>query len=88
MSVHHVSWRSKFSILTAPTNPTIHCPQEASSFLPLRGNDFDVCLLNPFSWDRRDDKHYASDEEVKTVVLRWLKEQSAEFYAARIHALI
>ena len=33
-------------------------------------------------------KHYASDEEVKTVVMKWLKEQSTEFYKAVIHALI
>ena len=25
-------------------------------------------------------KHYASDEEVKTAVMKWLKEQSIEFY--------
>ena len=33
-------------------------------------------------------KQYASDEEVKTAVMRCLKEQSIEFYAARIHVLI
>ena len=33
-------------------------------------------------------KHYASDEEVKTAELKWLKEQSKEFYEAEIHALI
>ena len=32
-------------------------------------------------------KHYASDEEGKTAVMKWLKEQS-EFYKAGIHALI
>ena len=34
------------------------------------------------------DKHYASDEEVKIVVMKWLKEQSREFYKARVCALI
>ena len=33
-------------------------------------------------------KHYANDKEVKTAVMKWLKEQSAEFYEAGIHALI
>ena len=33
-------------------------------------------------------KHYSSDEEVKSVVKKWLKEQSTEFYGAGIHALI
>ena len=32
-------------------------------------------------------KHYTSDE-VKTVVMKWLKEQSREFYEAGIHSLI
>ena len=33
-------------------------------------------------------KHYASDEEMKTAVIKWLKEQSTEFYETGIHALI
>ena len=33
-------------------------------------------------------KHYVSDEEVKTAVMKWLKEKSTEFYEARIHAII
>ena len=34
-------------------------------------------------------KHYTNDEEVEnTVIKKWLKEQSKEFYEARIHALI
>ena len=33
-------------------------------------------------------KHFASDKEVKTAVLKWLKKQSTEFYKAEIHALI
>ena len=33
-------------------------------------------------------KHYSIDEEVKSVVKKWLKEQSTEFYGAGIHALI
>ena len=32
--------------------------------------------------------HFASDEEVKTAVMKWLKEQSTEFYKTEIHALI
>ena len=31
---------------------------------------------------------HASDEKVKTVVGKWLREQSTEFYEAGIHALI
>ena len=31
-------------------------------------------------------KHYASDEEVKTAVMKWLEEQSTEFYEAGNHA--
>ena len=34
------------------------------------------------------DKHYSSDEEVKSVVKKWLKVQSTEFYGAGIGALI
>ena len=34
-------------------------------------------------------KLYASDKEVKTTVMKkWLKEQSTEFYGTGIHALI
>ena len=34
------------------------------------------------------DRHYASDKEVKSAGMKWLKEQSIEFYKAEIHALI
>ena len=33
-------------------------------------------------------KHYFSDDEVKSVVTKWFKEQSTEFYGAGIYALI
>ena len=33
-------------------------------------------------------KLYASDKEVKTAVIKWLKEQITKFYKAGIHALI
>ena len=33
-------------------------------------------------------KHYASNEEVKTVLKKWLKEQWTEIYETGIHALI
>ena len=33
-------------------------------------------------------KHYASDGEVKTAVMKWFKEQSTEVYEAELHALI
>ena len=33
-------------------------------------------------------KHYSSDKEVKSVVNKWLKEQSTEFYGAGIYTLI
>ena len=34
------------------------------------------------------DKHYASNEEVETGVMKWLKEQSTESYKVGIHAHI
>ena len=34
------------------------------------------------------DKHYPSDEEVKTAVMKWLWEQSKDFYEAGIYDLI
>ena len=34
------------------------------------------------------DKHYTSDKEGKTAVMKWLNEQSTEFYVAGIHAII
>ena len=33
-------------------------------------------------------KYYASDEEIKTTVIKWLKEQPTEFYKVGIHILI
>ena len=33
-------------------------------------------------------EHYSSDEEVKSLVKKWLKEQSTVFYGAEIQALI
>ena len=33
-------------------------------------------------------KYYACDEGVKTAVMKWLKEQSTEFYQAEIYVLI
>ena len=33
-------------------------------------------------------KHYTYDKEVKTAVMKWLKEQSTEFYEARVQAFI
>ena len=33
-------------------------------------------------------KHYACDEKVKPAVMKYLKEESTEFYEAAIHALI
>ena len=46
------------------------------------------CLLNLLSWVRNDDKHYVSDEEVKTTLVKWFKEQSTAIYAAGKHVLI
>ena len=40
-----------------------------------------LCLSKPLSWDRRDYKYCACDEEVKTAVMKWPKEKSIEFYA-------
>ena len=33
-------------------------------------------------------KHYASDVEVKTAGIEWLKEEQIEFYEAGIHVFI
>ena len=33
-------------------------------------------------------KHYTSDEEVKTAVMKWINEQSTELYKAGIKVLI
>ena len=33
------------------------------------------------------DQHYASDDEVKTAVMKWLKKHSTKFYLAGIHAI-
>ena len=33
-------------------------------------------------------KHYASDEEVKIAVMKWLKEKSTDFYESRVLTLI
>ena len=33
-------------------------------------------------------KHYVSEKEMKTAEIKWLKEQSTEFYKAGVHALI
>ena len=47
----------------------------------------DYHLFGPMKEGLRG-KHYPSDEEVKSAVKKWLKEQSREFYEAGIHALI
>ena len=46
----------------------------------------DYHLFDPMKEGLRD-KHYASDEEVKIAVMKWLKEQSTRFYGTDIHAL-
>ena len=33
-------------------------------------------------------KHYTCGEKVKTAAMKWLKEQSTEFYKAGVHVLI
>ena len=47
----------------------------------------DYHLYDPIK-ERLKSKIYASDEEVKTAVMKWVKEQSTEFYETEIHALI
>ena len=47
----------------------------------------DYHLFSPMKEGLRG-KHHAGDEEVKTAVMKWLKEYSTEFYEAGIHALI
>ena len=53
MCVYHVSWQipSLFSLslyyicFSGPYNPTMLCPWEATPFLSLRENNFDIFLL-------------------------------------------
>ena len=47
----------------------------------------DYHLFSPIKEGLRG-KHYTIDEEVKTAVMKWLKEQWTEFYEADVHALI
>ena len=47
----------------------------------------DYHLFGPMKEGLRG-KHFASDEKMKTAVMKRLKEQSTEFYEAEIHALI
>ena len=47
----------------------------------------DYPLFGPMKEGLRG-KYYASDEEVKTAVMKWQKEQSKGFYEAGIDALI
>ena len=47
----------------------------------------DYYFFGPMKEDLRI-KNDSSDEEVKSVVKKWLKEESREFYRAGIHALI
>ena len=56
----------------------------------MSGNNFRFIYLeilkHLFSHERS--KHCASDEEVKTAMMQWLWELSAEFYESAIYALI
>ena len=61
---------------------TLPHPPESPDLAPS-----DYHLFGPMKEGLRG-KHYSSDEEVKSVLKKWLKEQSTEFYGARIHALI
>ena len=47
----------------------------------------DYHLFNPVKEGLRN-KHYACDKEVKTAVMKLLKERSTEFHEAGVHALI
>ena len=60
-----------------------------------RGNIIDWQDLSPSDYHhlgpKKKDlkgKHYASDEEMKAAVMKWLKEQSTQFYEAGINAFI
>ena len=58
--------------------------------LPPYSPDLEPSDYHPFGPMKKGlrGKHYSSDEEVKSVVKRWLKGESTEFYGAWIHALI
>ena len=44
---------------------------------------------HPFSCKKEDllSKHYASNEELKSTVMKWLKKLSTEFYEVGIHVI-
>ena len=54
---------------TVITSDTGTCIIHQNQAVPLHHCSFhwyNICLLDPRSWGQRDDKHYASDREVKT----------------------
>jgi hypothetical protein len=40
------------------------------------------------NWDEKRGKHFADEEEVKSEVRKWLRQQSEDFYAAGFDALV
>ena len=47
----------------------------------------DYHLFGPMKEGLRG-KYYSSDEKVKTAVMKWLQEQSREYFEGEIHVLI
>jgi hypothetical protein len=40
------------------------------------------------NWVEQRDKYFADDDEIKTEVKKWLRQQSRDFYAAGFNALV
>ena len=64
----------------------LSCKERTSSIGKL-GFTSNYNLFGPMK-ERLKDKHYPSDEKIKTAMIKWLKERPAEFYESVIYALI
>ena len=74
----HTRIRTRETIASFGWTTLPHAPYSPDSALS------DYHLFGPMKEDLRG-KHYASDEEVKTAVMKWQEEQSTEMYKAEIH---
>ena len=77
----HTSIRTRETIASFGSTTLLH-PSYSPDLAPL-----DYHLFGPMKQGLRG-KHYENDEEVKTTVKTWFKEQPVEYYEAGIHALV
>jgi hypothetical protein len=54
---------------------------------PADGGKF-LSLKAAHNWGEKRGKHFADDEEVETMVKKWLRQQTKDFYAAGFDALV